>query len=131
MRTIKYTDGAEEQSGVTGYITSLAEENFKDYLKEYLSEDQVQAILSWLQERKITQFALLRDIWVDYSDRGKGVGTRLLLSFLNEAQGLPVLLINDGLQLQQEGFILLSWYQKHGFEVTPFRILSGPILIRF
>lgn len=70
------------------------------------------------KEKGFHTVVLMHGIEIDRKQRGKGYGDDLLNKFLEEAKGLPIVLSADTAQRQVEGFNLVDWYQKHGFELT-------------
>lgn len=93
---------------------------------DYVSVDELPELYSGMfyskslqakfEKKGVHTVVLMFGMEVDKSKRGKGYGDDLLDQFLKEAKGLPVLLNADTAQLQVEGFDLVSWYSKHGFQ---------------
>lgn len=128
---MKLIDLSNEKGSITGFVTSLDEENFNHYLEEHLELGPIQMFLEYLQKTLgNSNFTLLKNLYVEHQFRGQGVGPELLAEFFNQSSG-PVILICDNLESQVEGFNLQNWYMdKYGFKETGFFTLSGPILIR-
>jgi len=120
-----------EYGEADGYVTRLDSEEFFNYLNNHLDEELVLEVKRYLAETNCKYFAVLKDLVVSSDERGKGHGTKLLKTFMAEAKRLPIILICDNLNSQLEGFVLEDWYLSHDFEYTPFKTISGPILIKF
>ena len=69
--------------------------------------------------------AILKNMNVDESNRGQGIGSSLLSDFEDEAidkRAWSILLIADHGEIQTDGFYethpggLASWYQSYGFK---------------
>lgn len=124
MKEIEIVDS---ESNVFGYLTSIEEDNAFNYLNAFFSDETIQDIRAWLKEEKIFEFAILRNIYVDEEDRGKGVGKSLVSNFIIKSHHLPVILLASP---DEESFNLQAWYEKLGFELTPFICEDGPLMIR-
>lgn len=127
---MKLIDLSYQSGAITGYTNSIEEENWQNYLIEYYSPEEVIKIKDYLISQNISEIVVLRNVSMDYQDKGKGIGSKLLREFLNQAQGVPVILVCDTLESQQEGFSLISWYESYGFEALNFKCLSGPLMLR-
>lgn len=130
---MKLIDFTQEPSlgSITGYITSLSEENFLTYLDEHCHLEVKEKVVNYLQQLLGNQeFTLLKNLYVEDEARNQGVGTKLMKMFLDRSHG-PIVLICDNLESQQIGFNLKDWYLNNwSFQETGITTVSGPILIR-
>lgn len=117
----------EEESNIYGFITSLDEESAFDYLNIFFSDEQIVELKSWLTNKKIYEFAVLRNIYVDEDNRGHGVGKFLVAQFASQTKGLPILLLASP---DEDNFLLDQWYLKLGFEMSSFSCSDGPLMIK-
>jgi ribosomal protein S18 acetylase RimI-like enzyme len=120
----------EHNNHIIAIVLEVSSQEFFEYLDSVLSEDRPKQLVSYLLDKKINQICLIKNIWVDENDRGKGVGKKLMNQVLNFNKEVPVLLLADYLEYQKEGFSLIDWYTKLGFETMPFFSISGPFLIK-
>lgn len=127
MKTI---DLAIATSTVSGIVTGIDQEGFLSYLNEHLEEDVIRDFSLWVKKQGIVELAILKNLYVDSSSRGKGFGTKLLDRFIQQVGSYHIILIVDNLESQVEGFSLEKWYQQWGFEYTGFKTLSGPIMVK-
>lgn len=116
-----------EESNIFGYSSSIFDEDAFDYFGAFFSEDQINNIKSWLHSQKITEFTVLRNVYVDDSDRGKGLGKTLVSQFIEKSNGNPIILLASP---DEEDFQLTSWYEKQGFQLTAFSCADGPLMIK-
>lgn len=121
-----------EKNSYEGYITNVSEENFWNYVEDNLQFDEIEKLKKWVKNKKITELAVLKNLWVDEEDRGKGIGNDLLDEFLNTHCGdnIPVFLVCDTFQDQEKGFDLEEWYKKWEFETLPFKCVNGILMYR-
>ena len=81
---------------------------------------------------KYPKIAMLNNINVEEESRGEGMGNDLLESFESEAfshGAKAVLLIADIGESQNEGFNLVSWYSKMGYQKI-IDSVSGPLMVK-
>ena len=81
------------------------QEQFNNYLKKFsFSPEQVHNIV------------IIETMFVEPEARGKGIGTKLIESALNQIPlECEVWLIAD--KLESNNFCLVSWYENFGFEI--------------
>lgn len=125
MKSIEIEQG---ESNIWGSITALSEEDTYIYFSAFFNEENLLEIKEWLFSKGIEEFALLRNIYVDESDRGKGTGKLLVNQFISQAKGLPIILLASP---DEEDFDLQTWYEKLGFEATKFYSEGSPLMIKF
>ena len=126
---MKLIDISYQSGAITGYLNSTHEENWQNYLMEFFSQEEVLKIKEYLLSLNIQELVVLKNLSMDLQDKGKGIGSKLLIEFINEASGVPILLVCDNLEIQKEGFVLSTWYESYGFETLPFKCLSGPLML--
>lgn len=126
----KSIDLALGNSSIVGYETNIwLEDDLSNYLDEVLEQDIKESFLAYLQSISLDKLTVLKHIYVNSEERGLGHGTKLLNQFLNETN-LPIILVCDNLESQENGFSLIDWYKSYNFTETGFMTLSGPILIK-
>jgi hypothetical protein len=107
----------------SGYVVGGNEEQLGNYLSD--NTDVYAEIADWVRDN-CEEIAILKNINVDYSARGKGVGVMLLTDFLNEAiEAQAIFLIADTMETNQ--FDLVDWYKKNDF-VQVAEGCCGPVL---
>jgi GNAT superfamily N-acetyltransferase len=116
-----------DESNIFGYSASIFDEDAFDYFGAFFSEDKIEQMKQWLQSQKITEFTVLRNVYVDDSDRGKGLGKSLVAQFVEKANGNPIILLASP---DEENFQLTTWYEKLGFQLTYFSCEDGPLMIK-
>lgn len=116
-----------EDSNIFGYCGSLSNEESFLYFSAFFKEEDLNNMRIWLKTHKITEFYVLRNIYVDEKNRNQGTGKRLVSLFIKESQGNPILLLASP---DEEGFDLVSWYEKQGFILSPFACEDGPLMIK-
>lgn len=120
----------ENNNHIIAMNLDVSSQDFFEYLDSVLSEDRPKRLVSYLLDKKINQICLIKNIWVDENERGKGIGKKLMNQVLDAHKDVPVLLLADYLESQKDGFSLIDWYDKFGFETIPFFSISGPFLIK-
>ncbi len=82
-----------------------------------ISEYKLEKILKYLEDNNLN-VSLLSEISVDEEFRGKGVGKKLMDSYMTKIYSSTDvdILIARTLNKQSKGFDLESFYEKHGFE---------------
>jgi ribosomal protein S18 acetylase RimI-like enzyme len=118
----------EDESNIFGYSASTVEESSFDYFRAFFKEEQINKLKDWLAFHKITEFTVLRNIYIDESNRGIGLGKSLTYQFILQSNGRPILLIASP---DEEHFQLIQWYEKLGFQLTPFSCIDGPLMIKY
>lgn len=100
----------------------------------YAVDSDAEQLVNWLRHRhgvtdpecvadlrtRFGRIAFLNNLNVDEASRGLGHGTRLLNDFIEAAGAVgaeTVLLLADAFETQADGFDLVTWYRRHGFEV--------------
>lgn len=119
-----------DHSVALGFVSTIDCGHLKSYLAELLEPDVQALFIDWLLSQKIYDLCILKNLEINRDDRGQGLGNNLLSNFLKRSHNIPVILICDSLEIQSPGFDLESWYIRKGFLPTPFKTLSGKILIR-
>lgn len=117
-----------DDSNIFGYVGSSSDDSSFNYFRAFYTEDQVAALKAWLQEQNIFEFAVLRNIYIDESQRGIGLGKRLVTQFLLKTNQIPTLLIASP---DEDNFDLVSWYINQDFIMTKFISEDGPIMIKY
>ena len=125
---MKHIEIIEGYSNIFGFITSIYDDNGFTYLSAFFNEDEIKKLTTWLETKQITEFAVLRNIYVDDNLRGSGVGRNLVNQFILKTQSNPILLLASP---DEDDFNLTAWYEKMGFEPTPFICEDGPLIIKF
>lgn len=118
----------ENESNIFGYSASIFDDYAFDYFGAFFTEDQIINIKSWLSNQKITEFTVLRNIYIDDSARGKGLGKLLTNQFILKSNGNPILLLASP---DEDNFQLVEWYSKLGFQQTEFSCIDGPLMIKY
>lgn len=111
----------------SGYVVDATEVNIRNYLEQHT--DLAEAIALKLEQRK-ERVALLRNIHVDEEHRNQGIGTELVLDFINKAESAGAtcyIAICDAGETQKDGFELEAWYNNLGF-VRIAKTGSGPLM---
>lgn len=116
------------ESNIFGYSSSIHDEDAFDYFGAFFNEDQLIHMKSWILEKNIYEFVVIRNIYIDESNRGQGLGKLLTNKFILQANGNPVFLIASP---DESDFNLISWYEKLGFQLTPFLCSDGPLMIKY
>lgn len=130
MSKSKSIELAMGNSSAVGYETNIWLENdLSNYLDEVLDQNVKDSFLAYLKSIGFDKLAVLKHIYVNTEERGLGHGKKLLNQFFNETN-LPIILICDNLESQENGFSLIDWYKSYNFIETGFVTLSGPILMK-
>lgn len=117
-----------DHGSIFGYVVDASEPNIENYLMQHTNLGK--SIAFRLAQRNEV-VALLRNLHVDLEHRGQGVGSELVLSFLQEAEQAGatcyVLLSDDG-EEQINNLDLKAWYEKFGFSGV-LCTESGPLMV--
>lgn len=125
---MKHIEIIEGESNIFGFITSIYDDNGFSYLSAFFNEDEILKLKSWFTNKQISEFAVLRNIYVDETLRGSGMGKSLVNQFISKTQSKPILLLASP---DEDNFNLTLWYEKMGFQPTPFFCEDGPLMIKF
>jgi hypothetical protein len=113
-------------SNIFGETLNTNTFEFYEYFSAFFSDEQIDEIKQWLKKSNIIEFALIRNVFVDESQRGLGLGKKLVNQFIKESNSLPILLIAGA----DDDFNLIDWYISLGFQTTKFECEDGPIMIK-
>lgn len=125
---MKHIEIIEGDSNIFGFITSIYDEQGFTYLSAFFNEEEMEKLTTWFKNNQISEFAVLRNIFVDEPLRGTGMGRSLVTQFISKTQSKPILLLASP---DEDDFQLTAWYEKMGFEMTPFVCEDGPLMIKF
>lgn len=107
------------------FETEISSEEFKNWINQYINEEDFDKYLKTLKVHNLTEFVILSDLEIDFNNRGKGFGKKLLTEFLDKSQGKSILLIAEAFG---DNFVKLeSWYQTYGFQ-TISTTIAGPLM---
>lgn len=108
-----------------GYVVDTMAEQVSNWLYRNDADPELAEHI-----REYRRVAFLNNINVEEESQGKGVGRELLDGFVDEAaehEAEAVYLVADSGEDQREGFNLVDWYERYGFDKiadTP----SGPVM---
>ena len=105
-----------EKGSISGYISDDST-YLTNYLSEFLSNDQINEILTALSSKETSQYAIIKNINVDEDARNQGIGTNLMECFLDEcyvAETEYCFLISDTNESNE--FDLVNWYESFDFK---------------
>lgn len=123
-----HIDIEEDFGAVSGYVVGSHKVQVRNYLAEYTAENEF--VAAWVAQHT-TCVALLKNLNVEELKRGKGLGNDLLDRFIAEAEDEladAILLIADSGEIQNEGFSLTQWYERHDF-VQVLQTGAGPLMV--
>jgi GNAT superfamily N-acetyltransferase len=121
-------DSDKGEGNIAGYVVDSNQEQLCNWLKNY-SEDSNR--ISSFIEKNCNRVAIAKNLNVDESSRGKGIGRDLLVNFLNEAENFgadAVVMISDKGESQNAGFSLKKFYENNDF----FSVIdtnAGPFMV--
>lgn len=119
------TPGRGGRGRVVGFVADVSDPVIASYLGKFTPRGvDIQSALKAVTDR----IAVLEDIEVPESLRGKGLGVHLLEHFMQAADGAPILLVADAIETQSEGFDLVDWYSRRGFGEVE-RTMVGPVML--
>ncbi|NDV50385.1 GNAT family N-acetyltransferase [Salipiger sp. PrR003] len=111
---------------VEGYVCGRDDENWGNYLADvHVGNDLIEVI----EAAPIERVAILKDLYVEGTARGFGLGTGLVTQILQEFEGHGAeltLLVADMYEANE--FSLVEWYQDWGFERVDCSD-SGPLMV--
>ena len=116
-----------KESNIFGYLGNISDPDSFLYFEAFFNEDDLSKLKEWLKSKKIIDFSVLRNIYVDETNRGTGIGSELVNLFCQKSQNLPILLLASP---DEDDFDLVSWYEKKGFISTQFSCEDGPLMIK-
>lgn len=106
--------------------------------------DSMENVMNWAAKERLDgtsvealkglelPLAILKNINVDESARGQGIGGQLLEDFMSEAAeggAYTVVLIADLGETQASGFDLEKWYGDYGFETVGRDAGNNPVMV--
>jgi len=120
----------QEEGSASGYMASTKDEQIGNIMSSWRncisSPDEVVSFI----RSKFESFAILNNINVYEGHRGEGIGTELLDSFIDEAYGSDIIILEaDILESQDEGFNLQRWYEDNGFVTISHLDEMSPIMV--
>lgn len=118
----------ENENNIFGYVADINEDSAFEYFGAFFNNDQLVNIKHWMTEKKISEFAVLRNLYIDNTFRGQGLGKELVSKFITKAKHRPIFLLASP---DEDSFKLQLWYEKQGFQLTPFNCEDGPLMVKF
>ena len=123
------------EANVFGYVNSLEEENWRNYLTSYSKGHLITKVLSEIRKLnkknpKNSNIGLIRNLYVSEELRNLGIGYQLMNECISEmlCYTNTIILISDG--DEDNSFNLTKWYEDLGFKslevasTSPLMILS-------
>lgn len=117
-----------DNGNIFGYVVDASEPNIQNYLMQHTNLGK--SIAGRLAQRSEV-VALLRNLHVDLEHRGQGIGSKLVSSFIQEAEHAGAtcyLLLSDNDEEQINNLDLKVWYEKFGFSGV-LSTESGPLMV--
>lgn len=108
-----------------GYVVNTKAENLKNWLTSCGVDDELVKEI----RKQIKRIAIIKSIYVDDGQRGQGIGSSLLNSFISEAElnGADAIILECGLG-ESNFFDLQKWYESYCFEVI-YDATTNPIML--
>jgi len=125
---MRMIDFSMEHGSISGYVVYARKSNIQNYLAEHTS---LAKSIAWKLAQRQETVALLRNLYVDPEHRGQGVGSALVVSFLEQAElegATCFVLISDDDEEQINGLDLNAWYEGFGF-CGIMGTGSGPLMV--
>lgn len=116
------TDGFN--GNIEAYLANAHEEYAVNFLNRLVDDSELISRFEELSKKNNLEILVIKSLNVEEEYRGNGYGSSILDGILCESDCDIALLEVDMGETQVEGFDLLEFYLRHGFE-----ILSGNILI--
>lgn len=120
-------DNEIENGNIYGYVTNTKSDV---QLKNYMEKQHVPEAVPIIQG-KFDTIAILTNMYVNEEERGNGIGTFLLLNFIENAvnkHAEAIVLVADTADTNQ--FNLVSWYEDYGFEIYYGDKNSFPVMVK-
>lgn len=122
MREININD---DDGGVLAFVLDHKEEYYKDFIKNNMTNEIEAALVIKFLEINKQDLLVIRNVHVEKSKRGKGMGTFYLKGAMHSAKVPLTLLISDKTEKQKKGFDLDVFYESNGFEKVVNTIIGG------
>ncbi len=107
-------DSENNEGNIEGYIVNCLEENYQNFLKDNLEDqNKLQIIINFIKEKNIENILIVKNLNVEEECQGKGIGKSLLEESLEDCD--IALLISDKYENQREGFSLDNFYESSDF----------------
>lgn len=111
--SFKNLDISQDGASLEGYEVGVEEANWTNWLGRLLNREEALEVEEKINTRH-SIVAVLKNMWVDESLRGNGVGTQLLEDFLGSTAATAIFLEAD-MGESSNLFSLEDWYSGFGF----------------
>jgi hypothetical protein len=122
MREININD---DDGGILAFILDHKEDYYKDFIKNNMTNEVEAALVIKFLEINKQDLLVVRNLHVERSKRGKGMGTFYLKGAMHSAKVPLTLLISDKTEKQKKGFNLDVFYEANGFEKVVNTVIGG------
>lgn len=110
----------EDYGTLEGYTVNFKDENYKNYIKNEISDNRIaNEIISFIKNKQYDEILVIKNLNVYEGEQGNGYGRVLLERGLEGCSA--AILISDKYEGQREDFILDKFYEGSHFE----RITDG------
>lgn len=122
MREININD---DDGGVLAFVLDHKEDYYKDFIRNNMINEREAALVIKFLEINKQDLLVVRNVHVERSKRGKGMGTFYLKGAMHSAKVPLTLLISDKTEKQKKGFNLDVFYESNGFEKVVNTAIGG------
>jgi GNAT superfamily N-acetyltransferase len=105
----------ENGNSIFGYVVSVEEENWKNFLADKISTQEMIKLENAIAKSQVKEVAICKNLWVEKSQRRQGIGSDLFASFMDEAGADLFFLEADIWDSPKEAII--NFYQNFYFDL--------------
>ena len=111
---IKNINLENDHGSIDGYYHLNTSENIYNYFSDHSVDTGLIELLK--NEKEIFVIGLIRNLWVEEVQRGKGYGAELMIQMMSEIDQHADLVFLIADSLEENSFSISEWYESYGFQ---------------